>query len=152
LVPQQFFPSATHPELIVELRLKEGRSCAATTERVEKMEAVLAKEADVKYFDAYTGAGQPRFYLALNPELPNPGYAVFVVMTKDTEARERARARLMTIPNEQFPRAASPARSASSGPIPRRCARSRAKSRRWLPRARRYATCSLTGTTRRACS
>ena len=103
LVPQQFFPSATHPELIVELRLKEGASFAATTEQVEKMEALLAKDPDVKFFDAYTGAGCPRFYLALNPELPNPGYAVFVVMTKDIEARERLRSRLMASVGEQFP-------------------------------------------------
>jgi multidrug efflux pump subunit AcrB len=103
LVPQQFFPSATHPELIVELRLKEGASFAATTEQVKKLEAVLAKDEDVKYFSAYTGAGPPRFYLALNPELPNPGYAVFVVMTKDIEARERLRARLMASVNERFP-------------------------------------------------
>ncbi len=103
LVPQQFFPSATHPELIVELRLKEGASFAATTEQVEKMEAVLAKDADVKYYDAYTGAGSPRFYLALTPELPNPGYAVFVVMTKDIDARERVRSRLMASVGEQFP-------------------------------------------------
>ncbi len=103
LVPQQFFPAATHPELIVELRLKEGASFAATTEQVEKMEAVLAKDADVKYYDAYTGAGSPRFYLALTPELPNPGYAVFVVMTKDIDSRERVRARLMASVGEQFP-------------------------------------------------
>ena len=55
------------------------------------------------FFTAYTGAGQPRFYLALNPELPNPGYAVFVVMTKDLDARERVRSRLMASVNEQFP-------------------------------------------------
>src|SRR4030095_12693568 len=103
LVPQQFFPSATHPELIVELRLKEGASFAATTEQVQKMEAVLAKDPDVKYYDAYTGAGCPRFYLALNPELPNPGYAVFVVMTKDIEAREQVRSRLMASVGDQFP-------------------------------------------------
>jgi multidrug efflux pump subunit AcrB len=103
LVPQQFFPAATHPELIVELRLKEGASFAATTEQVKKMEAVLTKDEDVKFFTAYTGAGSPRFYLALNPELPNPGYAVFVVMTKDIEARERLRLRLMGSVNEQFP-------------------------------------------------
>jgi multidrug efflux pump subunit AcrB len=102
-VPQQFFPSATHPELVVELRLKEGASFAATTEQVEKMEAVLKADEDVKYFDAYTGAGCPRFYLALNPELPNPGYAVFVVMTKDIDARERVRSRLMASVGEQFP-------------------------------------------------
>ena len=48
------------------------------------METVLlAADKDVKFFTAYTGAGAPRFYLALNPELPNAGYAQFVVMTKD---------------------------------------------------------------------
>jgi len=102
-VPQQFFPNSARPELIVELRLKEGASYAATTEQVKKMEAVLKKDPDVRFFTAYTGAGQPRFYLALNPELPNPGYAVFVVMTKDTNARERVRSRLMESVNEQFP-------------------------------------------------
>ena len=103
LVPQQFFPNSDRPELIVELRLKEGSSFAATTEQVKKMEAVLAKDDDVKFYTAYTGAGQPRFYLALDPELPNPGYAVFVVMTKGLDARERVRSRLMASANEQFP-------------------------------------------------
>ena len=43
LVPQQFFPNSVRPELVVELRLKEGASFAATTEQVKKMEAVLAQ-------------------------------------------------------------------------------------------------------------
>jgi len=103
LVPQQFFPNSARPELIVELRLKEGASFAATTEQVKKMEGVLAKDEDVKLYTAYTGAGQPRFILSLNPELPNPGYAVFVVVTKDTKARERVRARLMDSVGTQFP-------------------------------------------------
>jgi multidrug efflux pump subunit AcrB len=102
LVPQQFFPSSTRPELVVDLRMKEGASFAATTEQVKKMEAVLGKDQDVKFFTAYTGAGAPRFYLSLNPELPNPGYAEFIVMTKDAEARERVRSRLMAGAN-QFP-------------------------------------------------
>jgi multidrug efflux pump len=105
LVPQQFFPSSTRPELLIDLRLKEGASFAATTEQVKKMEAVLAKDEDVKFFTAYTGAGSPRFYLSLSPELPNPGYAQFVVMTKDMEARERLRSRLMASVDEQFPEA-----------------------------------------------
>jgi len=103
LVPQQFFPNSDRPELVVELRLKEGASFAATTEQVKKMEAVLAKDEDVKFYTAYTGAGQPRFYLALDPELPNPAYAAFVVMTKGLDARERVRSRLMASVNEQFP-------------------------------------------------
>jgi len=102
-VPQQFFPSSSRPELVVELRLKEGSSFAATTEQVKKMESVLAKNEDVRFFTAYTGGGQPRFYLSLDPELPNPGYAVFIVMTKDMQARERVRSRLMASVDEQFP-------------------------------------------------
>jgi len=103
LVPQQFFPDSDRPELVVELRLKEGSSFDATTEQVKRMEAVLAKDEDVKLFTAYTGAGLPRFYLALNPELPNPGYAVFVVVTKGVEAREHVRSRLMALANDEFP-------------------------------------------------
>ncbi|MBV8503306.1 MAG: efflux RND transporter permease subunit [Paucibacter sp.] len=102
-VPQQFFPSSSRPELVVDLRLKEGSSFAATTEQVKRMEALLAKDEDVKFFTAYTGAGAPRFYLALNPELPNPGFAQFVVMTKDLHARERVRSRLMAVADPQFP-------------------------------------------------
>ena len=102
-VPQQFFPNSSRPELVVELRLKEGASFAAATEQVKNMESILAKDEDIRFFTAYTGAGQPRFYLSLNPELPNPGYAVFIVMTKDTAARERVRSRLMVGVNEQFP-------------------------------------------------
>lgn len=102
-VPQQFFPNSSRPELIVELRTKEGASFAATTEEVKRMEKLLAKDQDVKYYTAYTGAGAPRFYLALNPELPNPGYAEFIVMTKDLKARERVRSRLMAMVDETFP-------------------------------------------------
>jgi multidrug efflux pump subunit AcrB len=104
-VPQQFFPNSSRPELILELRLKEGASFAATTEQVKKMEAILRKDDDVRFFTAYTGAGAPRFYLSLNPELPNPGYAQFVVMTKDLEAREHLRSRLMASVDQQFPEA-----------------------------------------------
>ncbi len=89
------------------------------------MEAVLKKDEDVRFYTAYTGAGQPRFYLSLNPELPNPGYAVFVVMTRDMEARERVRSRLMASVRRAIPgclgsRHAPRARPAGRlpGPVP----------------------------------
>lgn len=104
-VPQQFFPNSERPELIMDMRMKEGSSFEATTEQVKRMEAILKKEEDVKFFTAYTGAGSPRFYLALSPELPNPGYAQFIVMTKDMEARERVRLRLMATVDKEFPQA-----------------------------------------------
>jgi multidrug efflux pump subunit AcrB len=69
------------------------------------MEGILKQDKDVRFFTAYTGAGAPRFYLSLNPELPNPGYAQFVVMTKDLEAREHLRSHLMASVDQQFPEA-----------------------------------------------
>jgi multidrug efflux pump subunit AcrB len=104
-VPQQFFPNSTRPELIVDVRSKEGASFAATAAQVKRLESVLAHDKDVRFFTAYTGAGAPRFYLSLNPELPNPGYAQFVVMTRDLEARERVRTRLMALAGDKFPEA-----------------------------------------------
>jgi len=104
-VQQQFFPTASRPELLVELRLREGASFAATERQVKLLEARLAKDPDITFFTAYTGAGTPRFYLSIQPELPNPGFAQFVVKTAGIEQRERVRARLMELfdKDEAFP-------------------------------------------------
>jgi multidrug efflux pump len=96
-VQQQFFPTASRPELLVDLRLREGASFAATSAQVKLLEARLAKDPDIEFFTAYTGAGTPRFYLSIQPELPNPGFAQFVIKTAGTEQRERVRARLMEL-------------------------------------------------------
>jgi multidrug efflux pump subunit AcrB len=96
-VQQQFFPTAERPELLVELRMREGASFAATERQVKLLETKLAKDPDVEFFTAYTGAGTPRFYLSIQPELPNPGFAQFVVKTAGIEQRERVRARLMEL-------------------------------------------------------
>ncbi|NRF71632.1 efflux RND transporter permease subunit [Aquincola sp. S2] len=95
MVQQQFFPTASRPELLVELRLREGASFAATERQVKRLEVLLAKDPDIEFFTAYTGAGTPRFYLSVQPELPNPGFAQFVIKTAGIEERERVRARLM---------------------------------------------------------
>jgi multidrug efflux pump len=96
-VQQQFFPTASRPELLVELRLREGASFAATSAQVKRLEAQLAQDPDVQFFTAYTGAGTPIFYLSILPELPNPGFAQFVVKTAGIEQRERVRARLLDL-------------------------------------------------------
>ncbi|EWS56534.1 Nickel and cobalt resistance protein CnrA [Methylibium sp. T29] len=104
-VQQQFFPTASRPELLVDLRLREGASFAATEREVKRVEERLAKDPDIEFFTAYTGAGTPRFYLSIQPELPNPGFAQFVIKTAGIEQRERVRARLMELfdKDEDFP-------------------------------------------------
>ena len=91
-VQQQFFPTAARPELLAELRMREGASFAATEQQVKRLEAILAQDPDVEYFTAYTGAGTPIFYLSIQAELPNPGFAQVVIKTAGIEQRERVRA------------------------------------------------------------
>lgn len=93
-VQQQFFPISERPELFLQIKLPEGSSITATTAAVEEAEALLAGDADVIHATAYVGQGSVRFWLGLNPQLPNPSFAEIVILSKDTEARERIKSRL----------------------------------------------------------
>ncbi|TAJ38285.1 MAG: efflux RND transporter permease subunit, partial [Reyranella sp.] len=88
-VQKQFFPTANRPELIIDLKLAQGASWAATDVEVKKLERWLGDSADVASFTAYVGAGSPRFYLPTVPELSNANFGQVIVMTKDLDARER---------------------------------------------------------------
>ena len=94
LVQQQFFPTSSRPELFIEVRMPEGSSIGATEAAAKKAEKLLEGDADVQYFTTYVGNGAPRFFLALNPVLPNESFALVVIMTKDAPARERLKAKL----------------------------------------------------------
>ena len=105
LVQQQFFPTASRLELIVELRLREGASFTATEAQVKRFEQLLQRDPQVQHFSAYTGANAPRFFLSLPIELPNPGYAQIVVKTANVADREAVRHRLieMFTADKEFP-------------------------------------------------
>ena len=94
LVQQQFFPTSTRTELFFELRLPEGTAIGVTDAAAKKAEQLLAGDPDIVTYTTYVGQGSPRFWLGLNPVLPNPNFAQIVVVTKDLEARERVKARL----------------------------------------------------------
>src|SRR5215813_7097269 len=102
LVQKQFFPTANRPELIVDLRLAQCASWAATDREVKKLEKWLGKNSDVAYYTAYVGAGSPRFYLPTVPELQNANFGQVIVMTKGLDARERVVADLDKLFNSDF--------------------------------------------------
>ncbi|MBY4599335.1 efflux RND transporter permease subunit [bacterium BD-1] len=101
-VPQQFFPSSTRLELMVDLELAEGASLHATEAVAKRLEAELAKREDVESFVAYVGSGTPRFYLPLDQKLPQANFAQFVVLVPDIEAREEVRTWLIGLFEERF--------------------------------------------------
>ncbi|MCW3477182.1 efflux RND transporter permease subunit [Limobrevibacterium gyesilva] len=105
-VRQQFFPNSSRPELIVDVTLRQGASHAAALDAVRQLEAVLGKDADIRWYTSYIGAGPPRFFLAFNPALPNDATATVILTTKDAEARERVFARLKAVAaHEEIPQA-----------------------------------------------
>jgi len=105
-VQQQFFPAASRPELVVDLRLAEGSSVHATEAQVRKLERILMSVPELRdnidNFVSYVGSGSPRFYLPFDQQLVNANFGQFIVNTRDNEAREVVRARLFRIFEEDF--------------------------------------------------
>jgi len=97
LVQQQFFPTASRLELIVDLRMREGASFTATETQVKRFEQMLKGDPQVQHISSYTGAGAPRFFLSLPIELPNPSYAQIVIKTANVADREALRRRLIDV-------------------------------------------------------
>ncbi|MFP4154096.1 MAG: efflux RND transporter permease subunit [Halothiobacillaceae bacterium] len=93
-VEQQFFPGSDRPELLVDIYLPEGTAIETTRALAKRVEADLAGMPETESLSTYIGAGAPRFFLALNPELPNSAFAKIIAIAADDEARERLRARL----------------------------------------------------------
>jgi multidrug efflux pump len=91
---QQFFPTSSRPELFIEVRLPEGSAIGATEAAARKAEQLLAGDPDVRTYTTYIGAGSPRFFLSLNPVLPNESFALVVILTTGAEGRERLKAKL----------------------------------------------------------
>jgi multidrug efflux pump subunit AcrB len=93
-VQQQFFPLSERPELFFQLRLPAGSAFGTTLESVKRAEALLKGDQDISTYTAYVGQGSPRFWLGLNPQLPDEAFAEIVIVSKDVAARERIKARL----------------------------------------------------------
>ena len=87
-------------------RCRSGRSCSSSfacrparrsarrSSRCKKAETLLKDDQDIATYTAYVGQGSPRFWLGLNPQLPNESFAEIVIVSKDVEARERIKARI----------------------------------------------------------
>jgi multidrug efflux pump subunit AcrB len=102
-VPRQFFPSSDRPELLLDLRLPQSASMYASIDQSAKLDAILKSDPDVARWSTYVGRGAIRFYLPLSVELANDFFSQFVIIAKDIAARERLRARLERVLQDEFP-------------------------------------------------
>lgn len=97
LVEKQFFPSSDRPELMVDIYLPEGTAIQVTDQLTQRIEKVLAEQPEVRSLSSYVGQGAPRFFLALNPELPNPAFAKIIAITGDRDERDALQARMQNL-------------------------------------------------------
>jgi len=105
-VAKQFFPSSDRPELLIDIQLPEGSSVEATRAVAERVARRIEDDPALESLSTYIGRGAPRFFLALNPELPDPAFAKIIAVTHDAEARQALRERMETMINEgAFPEA-----------------------------------------------
>jgi multidrug efflux pump subunit AcrB len=95
MTKKQFFPTSARLELLVDVNLRAGAGFEATRAAVERIAAEIAGDADATTHTAYVGAGAPRFFLALNPDLPNEAFGKLVIQSRDVPARERLREKLV---------------------------------------------------------
>ena len=93
-VQQQFFPVSDRPELFFEIRMPAGTSIKATEDAAREGERLIAGDPDVATYTSYVGQGSPRFWLGLNPQLPDTAYAQIVILPHGVEARERVKERI----------------------------------------------------------
>ena len=102
---QQFFPPSDRPELVLSLQLPQNVSINATQRAADRVDALLRNDGDVAYWSSYIGSTPVRFYLPLEPGLPNDFLTNSVIMTKGGAARERVEARLAEALETDFPSA-----------------------------------------------
>lgn len=105
LVPQQFFPPSDRPELIVDISLPQGISIYATDQASKRLDQILQNDPDVDHWSSYVGRGAVRFYLPLDPQLPNDYFTETIVVTKGYKVRKNVLDRLEAETKKKFPEA-----------------------------------------------
>ena len=102
-LPQQFFPSSDRPELLVDLRLPEGASFAATLREAPALRSRRWRTVRRStHFVDFVGTGAPRFYLPLDQQLAAPNFAQFVITAKSVKDREQSCTRLGRILRAEY--------------------------------------------------
>lgn len=102
-IKQEFFPASTRPEILVEMKLPEGSSMAASQDACDRMSSWLQDRQELlDNYSYYVGCYAPRFVLTVDPKADADNAAQFVIVAKDTEAREKLTEELNQAFDEEF--------------------------------------------------
>ncbi len=79
LVQESFFPPSTRPQLKIDYWLPEGSRIEQVSRDMQRIEQHLLEHEHVVSVGSFIGEGAPRFYLPMEPRLPNSSYGQMVV-------------------------------------------------------------------------
>jgi multidrug efflux pump subunit AcrB len=85
-VRQLFFPDSSMTRFMVDVWAPEGTRIETLSSELRAVEGHLLEDSRVAAVSTFIGAGPPRFYLPVEPELPNPAYAQLIVNVADAGA------------------------------------------------------------------
>ena len=115
-VQQEFFPPSIRPEILIELKLPEGSSMAATQVEAERFAKFLDGErANLKNYAYYVGKDTPRFVLTVAPKFDADNCAKFVV-TADEDTRDILISKIRNELEKNFPLVRSNIQLIQTGP------------------------------------
>ena len=83
-VDHMFFPESVRPQVKVDYWLPEGAHIQAVSEDLETIEQFVLAQDEVESVAAFIGAGPPRFYLPMEPQMPTPAFGQLIVNLKDS--------------------------------------------------------------------
>ncbi|MGJ5179274.1 efflux RND transporter permease subunit [Bradyrhizobium oligotrophicum] len=103
-VQQQFFPSSDRNELVIDFNLPQNSSITETNAQMTQFEQEALKgDPDIDHWSTYVGSGAQRFVLSFDVQPADVSFGQIIIVTKNLEARDRARAKLQAYLTKTFP-------------------------------------------------
>ena len=115
-VERLFFPDSSMPKFMIDYWAPEGTRIQQVAADLKRLEQKLMSDKRVESVNTFIGAGPPRFYLPVSPELPNPSYAQLIVNMHSFRDVDGLIADLKPWINENMREALVPIRKYGVGP------------------------------------
>ncbi|NJO37307.1 MAG: efflux RND transporter permease subunit [Rhizobiales bacterium] len=115
-VRQLFFPDSSMAKFMVDYWAPEGTRIQTVSTELRAAEDRLLADERVEAVATFIGSGPPRFYLPVEPELPNPSYGQLIVNVRDARDIDGLLADLDPWLRETYPDALPVVRKYGVGP------------------------------------
>ncbi len=115
-IPQQFFPDSTRTQFMIDYWAPQGTTMRTVSADLRGIEEKLDGDPRVTSVGTFMGAGGPRFYLPVDPEMPYSSYAQLIIATPTYDDVVELIAEMTPWMAENYPQALTRVRKYTVGP------------------------------------